>query len=439
VPPPTASTGRRTQLLDVELSRPIEQLPVGDWTHAQILVRLHGQPLGALELDVAGEAVSAGALEGAVNIQLRKELRDHLQQDGVQNLDQLRGLEGQRPRCLERLSVPSPPPLVTVVVPTHNRARELADCLDSVLQSSYPKFEVIVVDNAPSDDSTEAMVQESYGSDERIRYVREMRPGASLARNLGARIGRGVFVAFTDDDAQVDPLWLTGLIAGFRVGPRVVCVTGLTLPSELETPAQHAFEEYGGMGLGFVPRLYDLGPNRGDTLLYPYTAGVFGASNNVAFRREYFLRHGGFDLALGPATPAFGAEDLDLFLAVIMEGDQIAYQPTAIVRHAHRATYEELYWQVFTYSAGFTALLTKWGLRDRRVAIDLVRRVPLLLPAALLQSHRGGADAGVGHYPKQLRWLERAGYLYGPFAYLRSILSARTIKTQSFASLPAYR
>jgi O-antigen biosynthesis protein len=287
---------------------------------------------------------------------------------------------------------------------------------------------VIVVDNAPSDDSTECMVRDLYGSDERIRYVREIRPGASLARNLGAQLGGGEFVAFTDDDAEVDQLWLAALVAGFRAGPRVVCVTGLTLPRELETPAQHAFEEYGGMGLGFVPRLYDLGPHRGDTLLYPYTAGVFGASNNAAFRREDFMRHGGFDLALGPATPAFGAEDLDLFLSVIMRGDQIAYQPAAIVRHAHRATYEELYWQVFTYSVGLTALLTKWALSDRRVAMDLVRRVPLVVPAALFRSHRGGADAGIGQYPEQLRWLERAGYLYGPFAYLRSLITTHAVR-----------
>jgi hypothetical protein len=219
---------------------------------------------------------------------------------------------------------------------------------------------------------------------------------------------------------------VSALVAGFAADPRVVCVTGLTLPIELATPAQHAFELYGGMTVGYERRLYDLQENRGDTVLYPYTAGIFGASNNVAFRRGPFLEQGGFDVSLGPATPAFGAEDLDLFLSVILRGQRILYEPRAVVRHEHRRDFPELYWQVFTYSAGFVALLLKWALADRRVAADLARRIPRLLPAALLAAHRGGAEAGVGDYPSQLRWLERLGFLYGPVAFLRSRLRGRS-------------
>jgi hypothetical protein len=91
-----------------------------------------------------------------------------------------------------------------------------------------------------------------------------------------------------------------------------------------------------------------------------------------------------------------------------------------MVRHEHCRAFPDLYWQVFTYSAGFTALLTKWARSDRKVGIDLARRVPRLLPAALLRVHRDEADHGCGDYPPQLRWLERAGYLYGPVAYMRS-------------------
>ena len=80
---------------------------------------------------------------------------------------------------------------------------------------------------------------------------------------------------------------------------------------------------------------------------------------------------------------------------------------------------------MFTYSAGSSALLTKWALTRRSVAGELARRLPGLLPAALLHRHRSGAEAGVGAYPSQLRWLERIGYLYGPIAYVRSLLWAR--------------
>jgi GT2 family glycosyltransferase len=410
---------------EIELSEPFPRLEADGWTGVHVIVRLHGQPLGALQLDLDQGSVPPNWLGQIVEDQLGESVRKHLEDDGIDHVQQARHGERSKHPCLEQLDPPFPPPLVSVVVPTRDRADQLEACLESMLGVTYPALEVLVVDNAPSDDSTRKLITTRFGSYPHIRYLHEARPGASLARNIGAEVARGEFVAFTDDDAEVDPLWVSALVAGFGGGPRVVCVTGLTLPSALETPAQQAFEVYGGMGLGFEPRLYDLDAHRGDTLLYPYTAGIFGASNNVAFRREDFLARGGFDVSLGPATPAFGAEDLDLFLSVILGGRQIAYQPSAVVRHAHRGEFAELYWQVFTYSAGLTAFLTKCALSDRHIAGDMARRVPKLLPAAFLRSHRSGSEVGVGEYLPQLRWLERAGYLYGPIAYLRSRIAAR--------------
>ena len=427
IPPPAQDVGRRTKVVDVEVGRPLPSIHASGWTDAHVVVRMHGQPIGAMDLGLASGWLHADVLADAVQARLSDALRRHLCDDGIGEPHQ-GPHHGLRHPCEERLQPGSTAPLVSVVIPTRDRAVELAACLESMLRLRYPAYEVIVVDNAPSDDATEAMVRKRFGRERRIRYIYEARAGASLARNIGAHSARGEFVAFTDDDAVVDPLWLAALVAGFRQDARVACVAGLTLPSALETPAQQAFEVYGGMGLGYAPRVYDLVTNRGDTLLYPYTAGIFGASNNVAVRREEFLARGGFDVTLGPGTPAFGAEDLDLFLALILDGWQIAYQPAATVRHAHRADFPELYWQVFTYSAGMTVLLTKWILSDWSVALDLARRVPKLMPAALLRSHRSGAEAGVGEYSKQLRWLERAGYLYGPVAYLRSRVAARAAK-----------
>jgi glycosyltransferase involved in cell wall biosynthesis len=423
--PAPSPRAQRIRMTEIELSEPLPRLEAGGWTGAHVIVRLHGQPLGALKLHLDQGSVPPTRLGQVVEDQLGDTVRKHLKDDGIEHPQQACDRERSKHLCLEHLDPPSPPPPVSVVVPTRDRADQLEACLKSMLRITYPALEVIVVDNAPSDGSTQEMVRTRFGSHPHIRYVHEARAGASLARNIGAQVARGEFVAFTDDDAEVDPLWVSALVAGFSGGPRVVCVTGLTLPIALETPAQQAFEVYGGMGLGFEPRLYDLDAHRGDTLLYPYTAGIFGASNNVAFRREDFLARGGFDVSLGPATPAFGAEDLDLFLAVILDGRQIAYQPSAVVRHAHRGEFAELYWQVFTYSAGLTALLTKLALSDRRIAGDMARRVPRLLPAAFLKSHRSGSEVGVGEYLPQLRWLERAGYLYGPIAYLRSRVAAR--------------
>ena len=407
-------------VLDVELSRPVPAAPAAGWARALVLVRLHGRPLGTVQVTPTDGRVEAPAIVQAVEAELGAEVQAHLRRDGIRHVDEAPAPGVARHHCGRDLDVPAPAPLVTIVVATRDRHEQLTACLRSILDATYPSFEVVVVDNAPSDRSTERTVGEFAASDRRVRYVRVDRPGASHARNLGARLGRGEIVAFTDDDAVVDGLWPAALVAGLYGDRRVACVTGLTMPTTLETPAQQAFEAYGGMGLGFRERVYDLHEHRGDTRLYPFTAGVFGAANNVAFRRDQFLERGGFDEALGPATPAFGAEDLDVFLSLILDGHRIAYQPTAIVRHEHRRDFHDLYWQVFTYSAGFTALLTKWVLQDRAVALELAARVPRLLPAALLRARRGDVGEGAGDYPPQLRWLERAGYLYGPAAYARS-------------------
>ena len=417
VPEPAHPAVARTRLVKVELSESLPSLSANGFDVAEVVVMLHGQPLGAVHLSLDEQSVPASTLAETIERELADELREHRARDDG-------GAAGGLPGCLSELDPPNPSPLASVIIATHDRAEQLRLCLESLLRVAYPAFEVIVVDNAPSDSSAERMIDERFGSDGRLRYVSEERPGVSRARNVGAELARGEFLAFTDDDATVDPLWLSALVAGFRDDPAVECVAGLTLPAALDTPAQQAFELYGGMALGYRRRVYDLREHRGETLLYPYTAGLFGASNNVAFRREAFLDRGGFDVVLGPATPAFGAEDLDLFLTLILDGRRIVYEPRAVVHHEHRRDFPGLYWQVFTYSAGFTAMLTKWALHDGVVARDLARRVPRLLPAALLRRHRGGSESH-GDYPSQLRWLERAGYLYGPLAYARSAVAAR--------------
>lgn len=215
---------------------------------------------------------------------------------------------------------------------------------------------------------------------------------------------------------------------GFGRDPGVACTSGLTLPSALETPAQQAFELYGGMSRGFEPRVYDQQRRR----LYPYTGDVFGASNNVALRRYEFLDRGGFDTRLGPATPALRRGPR--FVPVSDPGGRsIAFEPSALVWHEHRREYADLCWQVFTYSAGFTALSTKWISSDRTVVLDLARRVPRLMRGpALCTSRRSGRRRR--WYPKQLRWLERAGFLYGPVAYARARRASRPDPSASRAA-----
>ena len=93
-------------------------------------------------------------------------------------------------------------PLLSVVIPTWNRAQLVGDAIRSVLAQGA--VEVILVDDA-STDSTVEMVEREFG--DRIRLLRlEHRRGSGGARNAGARLARGEFVAFLDSD----DVWLPG-------------------------------------------------------------------------------------------------------------------------------------------------------------------------------------------------------------------------------------
>lgn len=87
-------------------------------------------------------------------------------------------------------------PLVSVIIPTYNRAALLCEAVDSVLRQTYRNIEVVVVDDGSTDDTTAAM--EKYG--DRIRYSRRPNAGVNAARNLGLKQSRGEFIAFLDSD-----------------------------------------------------------------------------------------------------------------------------------------------------------------------------------------------------------------------------------------------
>ncbi|UTP40977.1 glycosyltransferase [Phenylobacterium sp. LH3H17] len=90
--------------------------------------------------------------------------------------------------------------LVSVVLPTYNRARTLVRAVNSVLHQSYSRIELIIVDDASTDD-TETLV--ATIADPRVRYVRLAKNGgASRARNEGMRIAKGDYIAFQDSDDE---------------------------------------------------------------------------------------------------------------------------------------------------------------------------------------------------------------------------------------------
>jgi len=312
----------------------------------------------------------------------------------------------------------------SVVVPTlWRRPEQLARTVASLDALDYPAFEIVVVDNRPG----ESTRGPSFPDRPRVRVVAESVAGISSARNRGVEASVGEFVAFTDDDAVVDPGWLRAIGSRFVREPLVDALGGLVLPSELDTAPQLWFEEYyGGFSQSFRRSTVSLAQSPGDAL-FPYAPGRFGAGCNMAFRRSTLVSLGGFDTTLGTGTPAKGGEDLASFIRLICGGGTVGFEPTAVVRHSHRRSEKEFFAQVRSYGTGLTAMYTSLVVQDPRTILELLRRVPAGV-RLLATPGNGRAPSDTPSYPRRAIAWQLAGMALGPLAYARSWARARRVQ-----------
>ena len=120
-------------------------------------------------------------------------------------------------------SIPNPlentvSPLVSVVIPTYNRAHCLSRAIDSVLAQTHDNLEIVVVDDG-SRDETRDVIQERYGHEKRVKYFYQKNTGVSGARNHGMAESQGDFVALLDSDDVWFPWKLEAQLAVFRAFP----------------------------------------------------------------------------------------------------------------------------------------------------------------------------------------------------------------------------
>lgn len=420
------------QMIEIELSEPLAALEPAEradgarYRRALALVRLHTYPVGFVELELGDAGLDASALAGLLWSACGAQINARLVTDGQETVERLdpRGIvvAGEPPGLAARRVFLEDAPFVSVVIPTHNRPQQVLALTQSVLASDYPadRFEVIVVDNAPSTNATALLFNQTYADSKRARYVREDRAGSSNARNCGLAQAQGEYVMFADDDELVDRHWLAEMARGFDAASDVQCVTGLVAPMELETQAQGWFEQFGGYcKAGLTSRLFNLTDHRVDSPLYPYNVGVYGSGGSMGFRRDFLLGIGGFDPALGPATPTLGGEDVDAMLRVVLARHTLAYTPAAIVRHPSHRAIEQLRKQLRGYGSGLSAVLFKTLVTQPRHAPGFLMKLPrgLLFAFSAASPHHAGKQAD---YPTELTGLETRGLLYGPLAYLRS-------------------
>jgi hypothetical protein len=108
----------------------------------------------------------------------------------------------------------------------------------------------------------------------------------------------------------------------------------------------------------------------------------------------------------------------------LLGGGTVVYEPTALVRHSHRRTSHEFMIQVFGYGTGLTAMYTSLVFDDPRRLVVILRKVPLGL-RMLLRPDERLSPSRFTSFPRRTKVYQLVGMAYGPFAYLRSVLSAR--------------
>jgi O-antigen biosynthesis protein len=224
-------------------------------------------------------------------------------------------------------------PRISVVVCSYNGSATIRDTLQACLRIDYPDYEIIVI-NDGSKDSTREIADEFP-----VKVVHTRNRGLSNARNRGIVEATGEIVAFTDDDAMPDPLWLRYLAIAYL----------------------HAdFAGVGGPNIAplnssFFAECVSYAPGRPVQVLSSDQVAEHIPGCNMSFRRSVLLEAGGFD----PVYRAAG-DDVDICWRIQDLGYQIGFHPSAFVWHYCRNTLG-LYWkQQQGYGKAEALLERKW-------------------------------------------------------------------------------
>jgi glycosyltransferase involved in cell wall biosynthesis len=221
---------------------------------------------------------------------------------------------------------------VSVVIPAYNAESTLRPCLRALHDQSLPRgnYEIIVVDDG-STDRTSEIAQEFN-----VTYIFQTNQGPATARNKGVKKAQGSIVLFTDSDCVPDHNWIREMVNPFH-DPDVVGVKGAYKTMQTEFAARFAQAE-------FEDR-YDL--------LRKYPLIDMIDTYSAAFRKDVFLRMGGFD----EAFPVANNEDTDLSYRLAAEGYKLVFNPKAFVHHHHPKTLIDYlrikfwrgYWRMIVY------------------------------------------------------------------------------------------
>lgn len=216
---------------------------------------------------------------------------------------------------------------ISIIVCTHNRAEMLPGLIHQLRAQDYPadSFEIIVVDNNSTDNTFQTLEQLAGEAGTPIQYVAENRVGITLVRNRGAEAARYPYLAYLDDDCNVNPDWLKHLVSGFDLHQNVVAVGGQI---ELQWRAPKPNWLGADLNQWFAANSY-LGA---ESRLLSQRENII--EGNMALNKQAYLAAGGF-LGMeqfGSQNMAAG-EVLYLLQQLRRQGGEVAFIPQAVALH----------------------------------------------------------------------------------------------------------
>ena len=218
---------------------------------------------------------------------------------------------------------PSSFPFISVVIVNYNGINFIESCLRSVLASNYPDLEIIFVDNASTDGSLDLMRQK-FGSEPNIKIIaNKVGLGPSKGRNIGIENSKGKYIAFLDNDTEVDKDWLRELVSVLEEDYTIGAAQSKLLLSDRKTI------DTCGHYLSITGFPYEIGSGELDSGQYNEIMDIFGARSAAMF-----IRHSVLD-QIGYFDPDYfmHSEETDLSWRVWLKNYRIVFVPTSIVYH----------------------------------------------------------------------------------------------------------
>jgi len=205
----------------------------------------------------------------------------------------------------------SPAPAVSVIIPTHNRARLLCRAVESVLRQTFGELECILVDDASTDETPEA-IRRLESADSRVRSLRnkETRYGPA-SRNAGVRATKGELIAFLDDDDEWLPAKLEKQVALFQ-----------SLPADYG--CVYCWADWVNARTGRVTRRHRP-VLRGDVYAQTMIRNAIGCTPSLLIRRGAFEATGGWNESLRIRQD-------DCFVVRLCRLCQVDFVPESLVR-----------------------------------------------------------------------------------------------------------